>query len=158
MNLLQQTTTVNIPKMYSSLEKASEFVRKRWQSTRRTIKSNEFAFATPWLPDLLCKQWFTSSLFFFPNKFAFGTHDYRVCYVNNDLRHQYGISVAESQTLAKRPWRRGATRNGSIRRLHPLTLNFRLLDTRLYPIGLCLACFENDVLKLSLTEVRELGK
>ena len=65
MNLLQQTTTVNIPKIYSSLEKASEFVRKRWQSTRRTIKSNEFAFATPWLPDLLCKQWFTSSLFFF---------------------------------------------------------------------------------------------
>ena len=56
-------------------------------------------------------------------------------YVNIDLRHQYGISVAESQTLAKRPWRRGARRNGSIRRLHPLTFNFRLLDTRLYPIG-----------------------
>ena len=33
------------------------------------------------------------------------THDYRIYYVNNDLRHQYGISVAESQTflLAKRP-------------------------------------------------------
>ena len=32
-------------------------------------------------------------------------HDYRIYYVNIDLRHQYGISVAESQTflLAKRP-------------------------------------------------------
>ena len=39
------------------------------------------------------------------NKFAFGTHDYRIYYVNIDLRHQYGISVAESQTflLARRP-------------------------------------------------------
>ena len=25
-------------------------------------------------------------------------HDYRIHYVNIDLRHQYGISVAESQT------------------------------------------------------------
>ena len=33
------------------------------------------------------------------------SHDYRISYVNIDLRHQYGISVAESQTflLAKRP-------------------------------------------------------
>ena len=32
-------------------------------------------------------------------------HDYRIYYVNIDLRHQYGIYVAESQTflLAKRP-------------------------------------------------------
>ena len=32
-------------------------------------------------------------------------HDYRIYYVNIDLRHQYGISVAESQTflLIKRP-------------------------------------------------------
>ena len=32
-------------------------------------------------------------------------HDYRIYYVNIDLRHQYGISIAESQTflLAKRP-------------------------------------------------------
>ena len=31
-------------------------------------------------------------------------HDYRIFYVNIDLRHQYGISVAEAQTplLAKR--------------------------------------------------------
>ena len=35
------------------------------------------------------------------------------------LRHQHGISVAEVQTflLAKRPQRRGARRNGCIRRL-----------------------------------------
>ena len=32
-------------------------------------------------------------------------HDYRIYYVNIDLRHQYGISVAEAQTflLAKHP-------------------------------------------------------
>ena len=46
-------------------------------------------------------------------------HDYRIHYVNIDLRHQYGISVAESQTflLAKRPQRRRAGRNGCFRRL-----------------------------------------
>ena len=36
------------------------------------------------------------------NKFAFGTpyfHTYRIYYVNVNLRHQYGISVAESQTF-----------------------------------------------------------
>ena len=35
---------------------------------------------------------------------------YRIYYVNIDLRHQYGISTAESQTflLAKRPQRRRA--------------------------------------------------
>ena len=45
-------------------------------------------------------------------------HDYWVYYVNIDLRHQYGISVAELQTflLAKRPQRR-ARRNGCFRRL-----------------------------------------
>ena len=34
-------------------------------------------------------------------------HDYRIYYVNIDLRHQYGISVAETQTFlhAKRPQR-----------------------------------------------------
>ena len=46
-------------------------------------------------------------------------HDYRIYYLNNDLRHQYGISVAESQTFlrAKRPQRRRARRNGCFRRL-----------------------------------------
>ena len=38
---------------------------------------------------------------------------------NNDLRHQYGISVANSQTflLEKRSQRRGARRSGCFRRL-----------------------------------------
>ena len=46
-------------------------------------------------------------------------HDYWIYYVNIGLRHQYGISVAESQTflLAKRPRRRRARRNGCFRRL-----------------------------------------
>ena len=37
-------------------------------------------------------------------------HDYRIYYVNTDLRHEYEISVAESQTflLARRSQRRGA--------------------------------------------------
>ena len=45
--------------------------------------------------------------------------------VNIDLRHQYGISVAEAQTflLARRPKRRGARRNHCIRRVPPLNLN-----------------------------------
>ena len=39
-------------------------------------------------------------------------HDYRINYVNIDLRHQYGFSVAESQTFlrAKRPQRQRARR------------------------------------------------
>ena len=46
-------------------------------------------------------------------------HDYRIHYVNIDLRHQYGIYVAESQTflLAKRPQRWRARRNGCFCRL-----------------------------------------
>ena len=46
-------------------------------------------------------------------------YDYWSHYVNIDLRHQYGISVAESQTflLAKRPQRRRARRNGCFRML-----------------------------------------
>ena len=46
-------------------------------------------------------------------------HDYRIHYVNIDLRRQYGISVAESQTLllAKRPQRRRERKNGCFRRL-----------------------------------------
>ena len=36
-------------------------------------------------------------------------HDYRINYVNIDLRQQYGIFVAKTQTslLAKHPYRRG---------------------------------------------------
>ena len=46
-------------------------------------------------------------------------HDYRVYYVNINLRHQYGISVAESQTFlhAKRPQRRRVRRNRCFHRL-----------------------------------------
>ena len=46
-------------------------------------------------------------------------HNYWIYYVNIGLRHQYGISVAKSQTflLAKRPQQRRARRNGCFRRL-----------------------------------------
>ena len=51
-------------------------------------------------------------------------HDYRIYYVNIDLRHQYGISVAESQTFlrAKRPQGGRARRNGCFRRLKTRTM------------------------------------
>ena len=44
---------------------------------------------------------------------------YQIYHVNIELRHQYGISVAESQTflLAERPQRLGAWRKGCSRRL-----------------------------------------
>ena len=53
-------------------------------------------------------------------------HDYWIYYVNIGLRHQYGISVAESQTFlrAKRPHRRRARRNGCFRRLKVLKTSF----------------------------------
>ena len=35
------------------------------KSTRRNVKSNKFTFGTPWLRDLLCKYWFTSSVWNF---------------------------------------------------------------------------------------------
>ena len=46
-------------------------------------------------------------------------HDYRIYYVNIDLRHQYAIFATQSQTflLAKRPQLRRARRNGCFRRL-----------------------------------------
>ena len=52
------------------------------------------------------------------DKFVFGT----IYYVSTGLRHQYGISVAESQTFlrAKRPKRRRARRNECFRRLSSL--------------------------------------
>ena len=61
------------------------------------------------------------------NKFTFGTPRlYQIYYVNIDLRHQYGIKVAESQTFlrAKRPKRRGARWNGWIRRIAGWPLAF----------------------------------
>ena len=64
---------VNIPRIYSSCQKASEFccsslaeeLKLYHESTRRNIQSNKFTFATPWLPDLLWKHWFTSSVWNF---------------------------------------------------------------------------------------------
>ena len=46
-------------------------------------------------------------------------YDYQIYNVNIDLRHQYGISAAQSQTFlrAKRPKRRRARKNGCFRRL-----------------------------------------
>ena len=35
------------------------------KSTRRHIKLDKFIFGTPWLPDLLCKHWFVSSVWNF---------------------------------------------------------------------------------------------
>ena len=35
-------------------------------------------------------------------KFVFGTHDDRIYYINIDLRHQYGISAAESRRSSAR--------------------------------------------------------
>ena len=52
--------------------------------------------------------------------------DCQIHYVNIDLRHRYGISVAESQTflLAKRPQQRRARRNGCFRRLYDNIMSF----------------------------------
>ena len=66
MNLLNKTA--NICGIKSSLEEAFEFCWSSFadahntlpKSTRRNVKLNKFAFGTPWLPDLLCKHWFTS--------------------------------------------------------------------------------------------------
>ena len=46
-------------------------------------------------------------------------HDYPIYYINTDLRHQYGISVAESQMflLPKHPQQWGAVRNDCSRKL-----------------------------------------
>ena len=56
--------------IYSALEEAFEFCWSSFadehntlpKSTRRNVKSNKFAFWTPWLQDLLRKHWFTSSV------------------------------------------------------------------------------------------------
>ena len=61
---------------------------------------------------------------------------YWICYVNIDLSHQFGISVAESQTflLAKRPLWRGARRNGCTRMLE----DGPIPSARLLIVGGCL--------------------
>ena len=45
------------------------------KSTRRNVKLNKFAFGTPWLPDLLFKRWFTSSVW----NFCRWVTDVRLC-------------------------------------------------------------------------------
>ena len=65
--------TVNICGIYSSVEEAFELCWSMLADgpntlpklTRRNIKLNKFAFGTPWLPDLSCKHWFTSSVWNF---------------------------------------------------------------------------------------------
>ena len=129
--------TVNIPRIYSFSEKASEFC---WSSFTTIIdqENHKIKQIYKWNP-----------------------HDYRIYYVNIDLRHQYGISVAESQTFlpVKRPSRRGARRNGLYSQATPI--DFKFSSARHEAISnrtVSLACFQNDVLKLSLTDVRESGK
>ena len=58
-------------------------------------------------------------------------HDYWIYYVNIDLRHQYGIFAAESQTFlhAKRPQWRRARRNGCFHRLGVSIINHIWGDT-----------------------------
>ena len=92
--------TVNICGTHSSPEEAFEFC---WISF--TDEHNSLPKSTRWNVKL--------------NKLHLEPHDYRIYYVNIDLRHQYGISVTESKTFlrAKRPQRRGAMRNGCFRRL-----------------------------------------
>ena len=65
--------TVDMWGIQSSPEEAFEFCRSSFADehnafpklTRRNVKLNKFAFGIPWLPDLLCKHWFTSSLWNF---------------------------------------------------------------------------------------------
>ena len=42
------------------------------KSTRRNVKLNKFAFRTPWLPDILCKHWFLSSVWNFCHHWVAG--------------------------------------------------------------------------------------
>ena len=76
--------------------------------------ANNVCLITVPLPRLPCKAYSQTNLYLEP-------HDYRIYHVNIDLRHQYGISAAESQSTfrrAKLPQRRRARRNGCFRRLH----------------------------------------
>ena len=65
--------TVKIGGIYSSVEEAFEFCWSSFagehntlvKSTRRNVELNKFGCGTPWLPDILCKQRFTSSVWDF---------------------------------------------------------------------------------------------
>ena len=62
--------TVNICGIQPSLEEAFKFCWSSWVDqhnilpnlTRRHAKLEKFIFGTPWLPDLLYKHWFASSV------------------------------------------------------------------------------------------------
>ena len=41
------------------------WARSEINTTLKNVKLNKFAFGTPWLQDLLCKHWFTSSVWNF---------------------------------------------------------------------------------------------
>ena len=86
-------------------------------------------------------------------------HDYRIYYVNIGLRHQYGISVAESQTflLAKRPQRRRARRNGCFRRLKKqwkIRTSARTISTLLKISGSLKTTIENEAEPELITDIR----
>ena len=65
--------TVNFCGIQTSVEEAFEFCWSSWadqhntlpKSTRRHAKLEKFIFGTPWLPDLLGKHWFASSVWNF---------------------------------------------------------------------------------------------
>ena len=73
----QNNKTVNICGIHSSLEEAFEFCWSSFADKHNNItvftkidqeklcKLNKFACGTPWLLDLLCKHWFTSSVWNF---------------------------------------------------------------------------------------------
>ena len=100
--------TVNIWGIYSSLEEAFEFCLSSLadehntlpKSTRRHVKLDKFIIWNP--------------------------HDYRIYYINIDLRHQYmEFLPLSSQTFlrAKRSQERRARRNGCFRRLGVFIIN-----------------------------------
>ena len=86
MNLLQ---TFNIPRIYSSLEEASEFCLNLFAKDHKTFTIIDQE-----------KHKIKQVLIHYLEP-----HDYGIYYVNIDLHYQYEISVAESQTffLARHP-------------------------------------------------------
>lgn len=91
--------TVSIRGTYSSLEEVFSFAGARSKKNTKLYQNRSGE---------------TKS-----NKPIFATQDYRINYANMNLRHQYGISVAEAHTSlpAKRPNWRGARKDGCFCRL-----------------------------------------
>ena len=91
---------------------------QRWNVNAMNLKQNSqylwnifFSRRSIWVLLELLRSW--------TQHFTKIDQEKRFINVNIDSRHKYGIYVAESQTflLAKRPQRRGASRNGCFRRL-----------------------------------------